>query len=401
MRGSRHIPLWPVALLCSVVVNTGGIATLGALGDSALGGATRSHRGETSLVIELPPAPPPPAEASKPEAEAPTAPNPEPDPKPEPPPFERETRLGAQDSMAPDAPAWIGSTRATAPNQAPRHEVDQAPRARAPMGDPSPDAGDSSPAAPMDQPSPEASRPDAADPSKTDGGAKDQGGESREPVMRLDLGAEARERSDDQPEPARSVEVRPASGEFAPSVAMETEGLAAYLQKLARTLPKREGDANRAASSPAAPSAGTKTGGPAARPAGRAPGSHSGGGSETAGEPSDSEADAASKDAVVVDVNRVGQVQAGRGLQVSTVKPRYGISSRIMTFPDNPIVRVVFGRDGKVRRAVFLRGTGEPSIDGPLLDAIHRWTATGEELGTIPAGDPQAGLSITFRIVLR
>ena len=37
---------------------------------------------------------------------------------------------------------------------------------------------------------------------------------------------------------------------------------------------------------------------------------------------------------------------------------------------------------------------------GPLLDALYRWTAQGEELNQIPEGDNLAGLVLEFHVVL-
>ncbi|MCX5690087.1 MAG: hypothetical protein NTV94_09965, partial [Planctomycetota bacterium] len=87
-------------------------------------------------------------------------------------------------------------------------------------------------------------------------------------------------------------------------------------------------------------------------------------------------------------------------------------TTRIMSSPRNPVVRVTFGRSGKVIKADFIDGqtTGWPDVDGPLKDALYRWTASGEELKKLPPPPPpradgkpapQRGISLTFRVLLR
>ena len=69
----------------------------------------------------------------------------------------------------------------------------------------------------------------------------------------------------------------------------------------------------------------------------------------------------------------------------------------IVASPKDAVVHVTFGRSGKVIRAEFAKeGTGYADVDGPLLDAIYRWTARGVMLERIPSGDPHTGL--TFEI---
>lgn len=103
---------------------------------------------------------------------------------------------------------------------------------------------------------------------------------------------------------------------------------------------------------------------------------------------------------------RPGQVLAGEGLDIKTRAPTWHITTRFTTVPRNPVVRVTFGRDGRVLRAAFLAddkttySTGAAEVDKPLLQAIYRWTATGEELSKLPVNDPQAGITMTFRIIL-
>ena len=117
----------------------------------------------------------------------------------------------------------------------------------------------------------------------------------------------------------------------------------------------------------------------------------------------DAEADAvAIREAIDVRMTP-GRVLAAAGLRITTVRPQWSIVTRAMALPRNPVVRVVFGRGGNVLFAEFVNGqnTGDAAVDGPLLDAIYRWRAQGERLAALSPTDPRAGLTMSFRIILR
>ena len=119
------------------------------------------------------------------------------------------------------------------------------------------------------------------------------------------------------------------------------------------------------------------------------------------GEVSDRESDAAAvRSAVNVDP---GRPAATKGLKINTVRPEWSTTTRIVALPKNPVVRVRFNRAGKVVDANFVDryDTGWPDVDGPLLDAIYRWKAEGERLRELPENDPEAVITVTFRITLR
>ena len=88
-----------------------------------------------------------------------------------------------------------------------------------------------------------------------------------------------------------------------------------------------------------------------------------------------------------------GKPIAGQGLEIATVRPRFSVTVQAISRPRNPTVRILFGRDGRVRRAEFVRvkgrrmGTGSVHIDGPLMDAIYRWTAKGVALESLGKKD--------------
>lgn len=118
------------------------------------------------------------------------------------------------------------------------------------------------------------------------------------------------------------------------------------------------------------------------------------------GNGADRESDAFAKDRPVN--IRPGQPLAGKGLSIKTVAPRWTTATRVLHRFRDPVVHVKFGRNGKVIKASFVPGkdAGHPDVSGPLLDAIYRWTAQGEELNQIPEGDPLAGLVLEFHVVL-
>lgn len=118
------------------------------------------------------------------------------------------------------------------------------------------------------------------------------------------------------------------------------------------------------------------------------------------GEASDTESDASST-AGAIDY-RPGKPLAGKGLKIRTVRPNWTTTTRLTALPRNPMVRVVFARDGRVLEAEFVGpGTGYADVDAPLLHAIRRWTASGKELERLPADQPRAGVTMTFRVILR
>lgn len=98
-----------------------------------------------------------------------------------------------------------------------------------------------------------------------------------------------------------------------------------------------------------------------------------------------------------------GRPLAGRGLDIRTVRPTWPITVTLLAIPRNPLVEITFGRTGRVLRAsyVFGQDTGYSDVDGPLLDAVYRWTATGKALAELPPDDPDAGVTLRIRILIR
>lgn len=121
------------------------------------------------------------------------------------------------------------------------------------------------------------------------------------------------------------------------------------------------------------------------------------------GERSDRESDASSMKPIRLDRITLGRVMAGEGVNVRTTRPRWSTTTLLTTAPKNPVIRVTFGRSGKVIEAGFVndQSTGYDNVDEPLLNAVHSWTASGKQIRELPANDPRAGLTIVFIITLR
>lgn len=121
----------------------------------------------------------------------------------------------------------------------------------------------------------------------------------------------------------------------------------------------------------------------------------------TSGEVSDRESIAtAIKNAVKVEP---GQPVAGKGLTVKTLRPRWSHFTLITAAPDNAVVRVDFGKDGKVANVELLRSSGRTDVDRPMLDAVYMWTASGKQLRDLPDLDANGKPSVvrmTFEMIL-
>ena len=96
---------------------------------------------------------------------------------------------------------------------------------------------------------------------------------------------------------------------------------------------------------------------------------------------------------------RPGRPLAGRGLKIITVRPVYSLATLAVRSPRVALVRIVFGREGKVLRASFVDGrdAGHRDFNEPLMDAVHRWRAEGSQLLKLPQDRPNAGLAVTIR----
>jgi len=163
------------------------------------------------------------------------------------------------------------------------------------------------------------------------------------------------------------------------------------------TLDLTSPEARERAAQEAAPS-------PSAEARAESPPSGAGGNDGRPGEKADRESDPASMKPIRLDRWTLGRVMAGEGVNVRTTRPRWTTTTLLTaTAPKDPVVRVTFGRNGKVVEADFVngQGSGYDNVDEPLLNAVHSWTASGRRIRELPANDPDAGLTIVFMITLR
>jgi TonB family protein len=99
---------------------------------------------------------------------------------------------------------------------------------------------------------------------------------------------------------------------------------------------------------------------------------------------------------------RNGKVQAGKGLDIKVGRrPIFSRYIRVTAIPRNPTVHISFDASGKVKKAVIVRSSGYTDIDEPILDAIHTWTARGQEIRDLASRPNGATLKVPMTIVLR
>lgn len=124
---------------------------------------------------------------------------------------------------------------------------------------------------------------------------------------------------------------------------------------------------------------------------------------------STSEADGTSVSKALPYQFKPGQIRARAGLSVTTVRPRFSLTTQVLGLARNTFVRIKFKRDGRVKDVEFLdstgfaagTGTGNPSVDGPLKFALYAWTAKGRELDRLPPNDPDATADMVIKIIFR
>ena len=90
------------------------------------------------------------------------------------------------------------------------------------------------------------------------------------------------------------------------------------------------------------------------------------------------------------------------GLEIATVRPNFSALARATTVPENnPLFHVTFDCAGKVTSVTLIESSGSPSVDTTVASAIHQWTATGKRLSELSPLDPNGGVTVPVRILLR
>lgn len=135
---------------------------------------------------------------------------------------------------------------------------------------------------------------------------------------------------------------------------------------------------------------------PAAEPSPGPPGNAAG--PVSPGAPSDRESQATSVVDVPPSTWRSGKPLAAKGLEIRTKNPTFPILTQLTTSPRDPVAEIFFDRTGKAVKCVILETSGYPEIDGPVTDALYRWTAKGKQLQSLKAGQT---VRMRIRVILR
>jgi hypothetical protein len=380
------------AAVLSLVINVGAVGTFATFRVPATSRPSADLGSPAAMVLSdlaplpLPP-PPPKTSATKPAPvpQPPLAEPPAPKPLPEPP----RIRLGNPDAKDSDSPVWLGVSEDPGAPRAPLALVDQADFKPGQPGTPSPTApGQQRPQRPT-----LASQSLDSSPSNPSVPAPEVTRKPQPPALPL---------TSPPSDPAQARQAAPLDPLLDPfAAALEVS----RADDLSQTLPPKEASLSFDQSTPLdqpqpRPEVDSDTHAaisprqPPVQPSAPQDSTNQGNGA-------DRESDAFAKDQPVN--VRPGQPLAGKGLAIRTVAPRWTTATKNLFRFQNPVVRVKFGRQGKVLHAAFVPGrdAGHPDVSGPVLDAIYRWTARGEELASLSAADPHAGVVIEFRILLR
>lgn len=93
-----------------------------------------------------------------------------------------------------------------------------------------------------------------------------------------------------------------------------------------------------------------------------------------------------------------GKVEAGKGLDIRTVRPRFTLTSKALARPLPPVVEAAFDFKGEVRSVRFLRTSGYEDVDAAIEHAVWQWKASGEVLGELK-DEPRSRLRLRITFV--
>lgn len=96
---------------------------------------------------------------------------------------------------------------------------------------------------------------------------------------------------------------------------------------------------------------------------------------------------------------RLGRPAASQGLDIVTQRPNFTRLTRVIAWPDNPLLKVTFNKSGLVINVELVESSGVSDIDDPVINAIYRWTARGKTLEKLP--NENSTLTVSVRILLR
>ena len=96
-----------------------------------------------------------------------------------------------------------------------------------------------------------------------------------------------------------------------------------------------------------------------------------------------------------------------KGIELTTVEPRFPASVRFRELPRNPVLIIRFDGHGRVSLVSFLTegkrvyDTGVKGVDEPLINAVYQWRAKGKEIDALDPKDPESYIEIPMRITFR
>lgn len=95
-------------------------------------------------------------------------------------------------------------------------------------------------------------------------------------------------------------------------------------------------------------------------------------------------------------VYRPGRPLAAKGVELKTVRPRFGSYTKLSSDPEDAVIRMRFDRTGKLKSHEILQSTGYRDVDRNLLDALYQWKAEGPAIEGL---DSSELLSLDIRIL--
>jgi len=145
-------------------------------------------------------------------------------------------------------------------------------------------------------------------------------------------------------------------------------------EQMGPEVPRDEASGSQSPATPTRPSPPSARGAPSTQP-------------PAPGDDSNRESDPTSRVEVSPDQWKSNKPLAAHGLDIKTRRPVFPELTRLTATPANPVVEIQFDRTGVPRRVVLLRTSGDPRIDGPVLDSVYRWRASGERLSRLGEGE--------------
>lgn len=115
------------------------------------------------------------------------------------------------------------------------------------------------------------------------------------------------------------------------------------------------------------------------------------------GDVSDLESPAASKIETLPKDWQNGKLVPARGIQLKTRRPMFDMLTQITTRGKPPIVSIWFNREGVAVKAAIDVSSGSQDIDGPILDSLYRWRATGKQIDALKGTE---NVKVQLRLLL-